>query len=736
LFALALLSCGHDEKGSPSVPVDQACVSDSVFFSDQVQSIVLNPVCSTCHTRAGAAHTSSFILENSARPDFLEVNQETLANLAGLERDGTSIVLLKPLGGEGHGGGSVLAEDSEEYAILTEFVSRLDNPVESCPNEQEPDWGAGLTLISPEQTVRKASLLLVGRLPTATEQATVADGGEEALRQVLRGQMNEEAFIERMQELYNDVLLTDAFLGAYDGVTLLDYDQYPSRYWFEDAEPDLESVRRSATSRSIAREPLELLAHILREDLPYTEILTADYTMVNDYSALSYGVAGIEWPDPADATSHTFFPHQLTGIRHAGVLTSPAFLNRYPTTESNRNRHRTWAFMKAFMATDLLQFADRPIDLTASDTHNPTLNDPQCNICHAVMDPMAGLFQNWDGDGAFNPLPNGWYTEMAVPGFENMTLPTGEQGGALGWMSQQVVKDHRFAISAVQTVLSGLTGLELLSATATLEGDDMAEAYAAQQAFVTETATAFSAGGFDLKFVVEAVLVSRYFRAVGDASATPGDLVQAGTAHLLTPAELNRKLLATTGFHWESWDGDYLTNRYQLLYGGIDSDGITRRLTDPNGIMASVLQRMGTEVGCSASTRDFLLPAQQRRLFPFVEPGYVPTTPEGFDIPEPEAAIRQNIVYLHQHLLGETLDINDPEIEITYQLWVDTWQDGVAAIDAGDEYTWITWQCTSSTWGGTTIPSELFTNSDPNYTVRAWAVVLTYLISDYRFAYE
>ena len=32
---------------------------------------------------------------------------------------------------------------------------------------------------------------------------------------------------------------------------------------------------------ALSQEPLELIAHVIMNDLPYSEVLTADYTMVN-----------------------------------------------------------------------------------------------------------------------------------------------------------------------------------------------------------------------------------------------------------------------------------------------------------------------------------------------------------------------------------------------------------------------------------------------------------------------
>jgi hypothetical protein len=145
---------------------------------------------------------------------------------------------------------------------------------------------------------------------------------------------------------------------------------------------------------------------------------------------------------------------------------------------------------------------------------------------------------------------------------------------------------------------------------------------------------------------------------------------------------------------------------------------------------------MATRVACLAVSRDFVLPREQRRLFPLVESTYAPVTPDGFDVPEPTLAIRENLVHLHESLLGETLSVDDPEIDITYQLWLDTWSDGLAAIETGEASTSLHWDCDATDWAGDYMPSELYVNTDPDYLIRSWSVVLMYLLTDYRFVYE
>ena len=41
-------------------------------------------------------------------------------------------------------------------------------------------------------------------------------------------------------------------------------------------------------TQAVGREPLELISHVVMNERPYTEVLTADYTMVNAFSDLAY----------------------------------------------------------------------------------------------------------------------------------------------------------------------------------------------------------------------------------------------------------------------------------------------------------------------------------------------------------------------------------------------------------------------------------------------------------------
>lgn len=746
---LALAACGDESAGgegsgggggAANAGVESGeCVDDADYFEDVVWAEVVQPICVGCHVSDGVAASSDLVFVSAANAGFLETNREILADVAGLERDGTSIILLKPSLSVDHAGGEVAPRGSDAYRILESFVRRVDRPVECAEQDDDPTHSA-LALHTPSETLRKASLLLIGDLPNAAAFDSVRAGGEAELTRQIDALLDDPRFVDRTREWFNDLLLTDKYIGGTDAIGFTDYDRFPGLYWFEGMEDS--GGFQSRVNDAIAREPIELVAHIVQNDLPFTEVLTADYVMVNDYSAVSYGLQATA-PSFDHPAALTFRPAQLEGLPHAGVLTTPAFLNRYPTTDTNRNRHRTWVFFRLFLATDILTLADRPVDITSSTVHNPTMNDGQCTVCHAVMDPVAGSFQNWTTDGIYDPPEEGWYPDMRPPGFGDAMMPSQERPGGLQWLAAQTAGDARFSIAVVENTYHVLMGREPVSPgveDGTPEASARQEAWTLQRESFERIARRFEESGYNYKTVVRELVLSPWFRAAGAADeASAGVVLDAGRHRLLTPEELDRSIEALTGYRWADGGGESrLREDYAILYGGIDSDAIVERLEDPNGVMIAIAERMAVEVACRHLPRDLSLDPADRVLMPFVDGEVVPETEQGFAIPEAEQAIRENIRYLLLRLLGEEHALDSVEVDVTYELFVATWQEGRALVASGDLDNELPWECQSRThvYTGAELPDSRRVDRDRDYVIRAWMATLTYLLRDIRFLYQ
>lgn len=759
---LAWLGCSGDvsDPSDPASKPDAAAeaggkapttCNDERDFSRRVWGRVLGKVCINCHAPDGVAAEQNAMLRllPSAYPGFLDANFENAAYVAKFSFDGKSLLLRKPLGEMSHGGGVQLKEGEEEYAILADFVAQVEKG-DACTGASMPPSFDDVDLLDADSTYRKATLQLAGRLPTSAERERLTADGERALPELLAALMREEAFIDRVVELYNDKLLTDFYLryvGA--AIGLLGDNDYPNAAEYYDTLPD--NVRERA-NRGIAREPLWIIGHVVRNDRPFSEILTADYTVVNPSSALVYGLdpAFADANDERELKQEQVMIQRMDGpvpVPHAGLLSTPAFLNRFPTSPTNRSRHRARKIYEFFLATDILKSGARPLDpLAATSFNNPTRDDPQCNGCHRQIDPIAGGFLKWNERDMerYEPMQN-WHTEMVAPGFGQEVMDTSEYGDALQWLAARIVADPRFVLSTVYTAYEALTGHEALSYPRAEEPGDFdakLAAWEAQDATFRAVGQRFVEEDMNFKTVVRELVLSPYFRAVntkGDPGAErAAQLDGVGTGRLISPERLSLKINAIAGVPWSRSKGErpFLLTDYKILYGGIDSDTVVDRLSQPNGIMANVAMRMANEVSCRATAWDFSKPQGERVLFPHVTLLDVPESETGAEVPAQVEHIKQNIAHLYGQLLDEQPD--EAELARAYGLFYETWKDGSAGVATSSYPKGLPSACRAreNPLTGEALADGVKIENDERYTVRAWMAVMTYLLSDYGFLYE
>lgn len=701
-----------------------------------------NTQCASCHGEDGQGAAVAVSLVNCANCGDLDTLSNYIAN-------------VMPLGATD----SCVDTCASDIAIYIDTVFQVDD---SPVVEQAISAIQSMPL---EDTLRKASLQLVSRLPTESEIAQVNSGGETGLRSVLDSMMTEDAFYDRLSEIFNDLILTDRYLTGNgqpaEALSLMLV--FPDAFWFGDpqtADRNAEYFQTLFTTNdSVAREPLELINFVVKNELPMTEILTADYFMVNPYSAKSYGVFDeLSFQDEYDANE--WLPAQLEDLEfvtrggntievgdipHAGLLTSLMFLNRYPTSDTNRNRGRSRVVYDLFLDVDILALEGTRPDGEAVDISSPapTLDNDDCVVCHGLLDPVASSFENWTENGFYLPqLP--WYDDMFQAGFAGIDRPDSEEPQSLQWLAGEMAKDPRFNDAMVRIVYFGLVGREPLDP----PGEDGTaaqwDAYNAESVHLDELKAAFAADNQNLKTLIKEIILSPYWRAEGLEDQSFAIIhEETGAARLLSPEMLHRKIGALLGFEWRGMlDFYYLTKEvdsqarllddrqyYQQIYGGIDSFVVTERLTEPNGLMVYVQERMANELACYAIPNDFLAPASERLLLPFVEPQMQPVGQANQD------AIMANIQHLHSYLLAEDLDIGDPELQTTYDLFTSVWEAGESAVNV-TESAELPALCQRNRELLTGDPLQNPLTDDPDYVIRSWMAVAAYLMSDYRFVYE
>ncbi len=774
--AMAVMTSGcSGDEGVASVE----CESTRQYFAKNVWQVV-GSQCFACHNAQGLAKDTSYVLKGPSEPGFLDHNLKVISEVASFEQDGQSLWLLKPTHSLPHEGGKVITKGSDAYKAMLGLVVRLKNP-DQCEPTNESSF-AGVEIASAQLTLRKAALILASRMPTAEEIQRVDEGGVPALEAILDEMMTEPAFLDFVRNAYGDMLQTDFYLNN-DVVGLLD-EVYANPFWFEGDEGKVAMAQYKIsdnevgrfTQQAIAREPLEIIAHVVKHDRPFTEILTADYTVMSPLSARSYGVFDqLTFENGADAfeyvegryPKYTNSQGQEVDFPHAGVLTTPAFLARWPTTATNRNRARSRVFMLFFLGLDILKTADQPVNQSSVTTLNPQRDDPNCVVCHANVDPIAGVFQAFhrfgDDDAqtvAFQTDPQ-WYQEMWPPGFNGYDLPLDQAAYGLPWLAYQASQDDRFVLGAVYMAYRGLTGREPLIAPKDFEDpeyDGQFESFLKQANVFHDIAIKMKNANYNFKVAVKELVLSPYFRGINAVKLDSKKLAalgEVGLGRLLTPKQLHAKLVSVLGLSWGGNDDPYLTNpprdisdsgAFELFYGGVNFTDVSVRITEPNGVMASVAERMAIQMACEAAPRDFVRAPADRKLFPIIEiegQSYDPLklVPEsgGFAVTQAEQGIREVVRHLHAHLLGEELPIDHEEIDRTYNLFLETWREGTAGMQ-GDNATIsqeLPFACAiTQDEFGEDLPEEEQLYMDDQYTIRSWMAVLTYLLSDYKFLYE
>ncbi len=825
-------SAGSSDGGddTPSEREPNCTESDSAFFSRAIWP-TLSATCATCHGTTNASNLTFSTDESSAYDSVRSY----------IEQFGDAFV-NKPTNqnGSGHAGGQQITPESDLALDFSEMVSRVEQPVTDCQDTGEQAQEAGfadVTNISVARTVRKASILLQGRLPTDNEIAQ-AEASDDGLETVLSRYLDGDEFDEWLMNSANDHLLTRKyFTGQTEAQEALAADTYNytglynrTSVAFDAAEAadvaceaaggspasDAEqaecvnayTLRRQAnityseTQRALAEEPLELIRYVVNNNRPYSEVLTADYMMMNPftYDALdgSSWTTAYDEMDPTDWRPGNVRQYRVawnttlqakTGqefVPSAGILSSPVFQLRYPSTDTNRNRARArWTYYY-FLGIDIERLAVRAMDAEElKNVTNPGAEGTSCFGCHQVMDPVAGAFQSWGNAGQYlvrngeDSLPqlyvddnedyvegDQWYRGQLIPGFNGTDMPAYTEFGkasshedGLQWLAEQMVADDRFATGTAKFWFKGLFGRDpLLAPTepADAQYSTQLQAYLDEQELIGEWAETFRNNDLNLKTLLVEMMMSPLFRGESIDSTDMYRLAaldSMGIGRLLTPEQLERKLLATTGFEWRYyWQTEgKLLESYYMFYGGIDSDGITERADVLNSMMFSVVDRMANELSCELVAQEFW-PDMPRFLFEGVEITTDPNTAEG------EAAIRSTIMNLMWHLWG----ISDTaEQDALWALYKALYDQRIADEDISNylsvnddddsrdehcvfaDYDETDGIDIEMNWGDITdwrdvehIRSHLGSYYNPEQTLRPWVGVLAAMLTDIQFITE
>ena len=174
-------------------------------------------------------------------------------------------------------------------------------------------------------------------------------------------------------------------------------------------DPDPKTYGRLDTrlKESMRIETEMLFEHVLKEDLPLTELINANYSFLNKRLGRHYGIEGVK--------GNGFQKISLEGTRRRGILTHASVLTvtSNPTRTSPVKRGK-W-ILENILGTPP---PDPPPGVDELDSNKELKGnlrqrleqhreDPNCASCHALMDPLGFVYENFDGVGRWRDQDEG-----------------------------------------------------------------------------------------------------------------------------------------------------------------------------------------------------------------------------------------------------------------------------------------------------------------------------------------
>ena len=471
--------------------------------------------------------------------------------------------------------------------------------------------------------LNRASVDVRARRPSEAEIALV-EADPEALPGLLDDFVADPAFALRLLTVYNEVLRTktDQYLVSLDNsVQFLDEDY------------------NLAFRHAVGEEPERIIWYIAENDLPWTDVVLADYTVANDimfeHLPLSDLDGGEGW------RRARYVDDRPVG----GVLVTNGMWWRYTSTFENANRGRAQAVARSFLCDDRFEAAVSFQGATES-LDERTSTDPTCVSCHASLDPLAAYFwgfmlrnqEAWLEAIQYNAaFESGWVSETGVgPGYY------GAAGTSMAGLGDQIAADPRFVNCAVETGMRAFVG-------DTFRMESAAEFSSHREAFL--------AGGLTLRALYRSLLDNpRYRQAERDDEPVTAP-------RLMRVDQRAGTIQALTGFEW-TWGGNAMLDvdegGVRVLAGGVDGLIATEPSVEPSTTTVLVQERLAEAAAQYAVATEGPIGASERTLFREIDL---------YDAAPTDDALATQITALLLRAHGRRHAPGDDEVQSLVELW-------------------------------------------------------------------
>lgn len=483
--------------------------------------------------------------------------------------------------------------------------------------------------LSPVQILTRISLDLRGVRPSDDEIQAVSDSPD-AVWSLTDDYLKDPRWSAQVRNLYAVIYRTryeDLYIKA-DEYGLVDWDE---KIEFETGLPD---------------EPLRILSTVAEEDLPWTEIVTGDWTVLNDT------LASI-WPsDYPEGATGWHVVHYTDGRPAVGVLATNALWIRYYSTESNANRGRANQISRMLLCSDYLE---RPVDfdLSASASTGDALLDAlksnqTCVSCHSALDPLASYLYGFWNFGFPSAADNRSYHPERELLWQSTTgiAPSyfGDPSYTLEDLGTAIADDPRFASCAAEQIFQGLLGRE---------------AQMGDTAALLEHRDDFVGSGMRMRQLYRSVVHDPRYTADG----TEPDLQV--EQKLATGELLGSEAAGLTGFTWQHEGYDMFesdrTGGVRVLAGGTDGDTVNTPAELPNVTYALTQERLAELAAAYAIQEESAQDPADRTLFTEVDFSETPSVGS--------ATIDAQIIALRRRVLSQIVTADSDEVAEDRDLW-------------------------------------------------------------------
>ena len=614
-------------------PVTPPVTCDNPFFTGQVMGLVLQPVCGSCHIEGGAAASAAFRV-TGADPI---ATMESVALQIDKANPAESRILQKPLGVLPHSGGIQLVAGSEQYDVLQQWVNLVATD-QHCDVQPE----APLVPMAADDLLVRASMDLRGKRPSLAELDAV-DADPNTYAQLVHQYLYGPEFIDRLKDVYDDALLL--------------------------RREDFSDEARDETA-ALYGEAIELIAYIVGNDRPFSEIGTADFTVANDL--FQRDPERMPFPMEPVVGSAWQPTHYLDGRPHAGVLSTSAFYEVWDTNDTNKNRRRANRWSILFHCYN---FLDTPVDVTRDVDNadgdavlNAVTTRPDCKACHDRLDPLASFMFPLDrADGLedgeapsmefFSGDPERWrYANRRPPSVYGMP------GMDIRDLGRLLTSHPKFAECQTKRAFRMLFLRDPKTSSELNTAADIASRWPSED-------------NYNFRRLVERWMMSNVYR--GMPQDNNPDWVRR-----VSPERMETLIADLTGFTWTREPDDdqddlnpesdpprlapvsLLTSEergFKIILGGINGTSVSGRSSSLNASVVNVQRKVASLAADRVVRTDLSVPDEQRILLSGVNGGEDPEVDE--------VALRGHIVRLMRRLYGRRVTPDSPQVDIWYQLY-------------------------------------------------------------------